>query len=541
MSTEQILIPNPSRYHNFIEVSSDNTIIVIFSRNSETNENCIFYSTDSGDSYTYYDYSSETYTILGTTSFTNNNTLYVFYYTSYVNSNNDLSSLKYVTITTTGLTTNTLYKVISSCKYFSAISVNSKGTAMAVSAFRGDSINAYQICVSRNTTNINNLVTQDSQNNSPFYTNNSYVKKITQVSISDINDGLCYLGLFSFTPFNNIYCFGNASGSTIYTTTLDNTTEDNCTMSNITYVNNSSTYVAILTYNSTNGGSAKICIYLLQKSNNQLKKANTASYIFEDTYHTFLSINKICLLDNNQLVCSDNTGFTYFNNSTPYRYFTYNYSTNSVISCAISMDSSNNIYAYALNSTPYLFKTTELVCFLETTSITILENNIEIEKNIELLKKGTLVKVNENTYKSINYIGYQLININNNLKYLSVLKKDSISENIPYKNLYITTGHSLLFPDLKYSNNFYNQNVYDNNIENYYKIMAQHCVLCENVTKDEIKNLIINNKYVKVYHFSLEHENNDGQYAVYSNGVRSECMSYNYAINYCKLNELENN
>ena len=38
------------------------------------------------------------------------------------------------------------------------------------------------------------------------------------------------------------------------------------------------------------------------------------------------------------------------------------------------------------------------------------------------------------------------------------------------------------------------------------------------------------NEYGYIYHFSLESDNPSSQYPVYSNGIRSECMSHEFAL-----------
>ena len=283
-------------------------------------------------------------------------------------------------------------------------------------------------------------------------------------------------------------------------------------------------------------------LFYYTDSNQAIYKANfnTETLTFTDTPFITADIFiytclKICNEDNYIFAAAE--GIVYSINNTLYQYS----SASDFVWCAISnIDINQNITMCACNDTGKYYTLTDFVpCFLENTYITILEDNKEINKKIELLKINDLIKINENEYKKINFIGSRKIDITQFLNVIRVLPKNTLSENLPYENLYLTSGHSLLFKNLKYANEFYNKNVYDNNIENYYKIMAQHCNLCREITKIEISNIIENNKYVYVYHFSLESENQLTQYAIYSNGVRAECMSYEYALK-SNLNIIKN-
>lgn len=160
-------------------------------------------------------------------------------------------------------------------------------------------------------------------------------------------------------------------------------------------------------------------------------------------------------------------------------------------------------------------------CFLLGTNILCYQNNIEMEISIELLQNGDYVKTHKGEYKKIVFIGYNFYknNLKNNIK---VIKQNKISNDIPNKDLYLTSGHSLLFKDLKYVNVFYDKHYYPENekIDDYYKIMTSQCFLCDDYDK---------NKKIEFYfHIVLENENLDGQYGIYANGVLCESMSYNH-------------
>ena len=167
------------------------------------------------------------------------------------------------------------------------------------------------------------------------------------------------------------------------------------------------------------------------------------------------------------------------------------------------------------------------VCFIKDTLITILENNIEIQKQVQYLKPNDLVKVNENEYKKIVFIGENKYNVLTKLENIRIMKKNAIKPNYPCKDILLTSGHSVLFENLDNTNEFYNPNSYTNNINGFYKMMTQHCKLFDFAELEDVAYLIKNN-FIQYYHFALENEDLNGQYAIYSNNIRSESMSINY-------------
>ena len=177
-----------------------------------------------------------------------------------------------------------------------------------------------------------------------------------------------------------------------------------------------------------------------------------------------------------------------------------------------------------------------LLCFIKNTMITILQNNIEIEIEVQNLKKNDLVKISTGEYKKIFYIGQQNINISKNLKNIRIIKKNTINNNLPKKDLLLTSGHSVLFKNLKYINKHYINTTYDNNIDGYYKIMTADCSLFDIVKMKDIENITEDNN-VACYHIALENDDLEGQYGIYSNGMLSETMSINI-INKSGLIEL---
>jgi len=170
----------------------------------------------------------------------------------------------------------------------------------------------------------------------------------------------------------------------------------------------------------------------------------------------------------------------------------------------------------------YMYQSTNggVSCFVKGTKILSHINNEDIEINIENLKMGDLIKISTGEYKKIHFIGYNFIDNQKHQEYIKVLPKDSVSPNVPNENLYIISGHSLLFENIDYVNDDYTPDIYNNNIKPYYKVLASQCSLCSTI--------IYENNMVTYYHLSLENDDKDGQYGIYSQNMLSETMSINY-------------
>ena len=177
-----------------------------------------------------------------------------------------------------------------------------------------------------------------------------------------------------------------------------------------------------------------------------------------------------------------------------------------------------------------------LICFMKNTMILILENGIEVERKVQELKNDDMVKISTGEYKKLVFIGTKTIDITKNIDKIIIMKQGILGNNLPNKDLLVTSGHSLLFNNLNYANEFYKSEFYDNNIEDYYKIMSQHCKLFDYVKEKELEN-IRDGDNVSYYHFCLENNDEEGQYGVYSNGVLSETM----ALSFSKKNYMNKN
>ena len=168
-----------------------------------------------------------------------------------------------------------------------------------------------------------------------------------------------------------------------------------------------------------------------------------------------------------------------------------------------------------------------LICFMKNTMILILENGIEVERKVQELKNGDMVKISTGEYKKLVFIGTKTIDIKKNIDKIRIMKQGTLGNNLPNKDLLVTSGHSLLFNNLNYANEYYNKNVYDNNVEDYYKIMSKHCKLFDYVKEEELEDIRDGNN-VSYYHFCLENDDEAGQYGVYSNGILSETMALQF-------------
>ena len=525
-----------------VNSSPDGTKIVLIGKSDSTRT--VYYSKDSGANFntqTITNYKS--YNILGTSSCVIGTKFYVFYWTDLVKDSNDIT-LPYLLYDTTNniITEQDLGNIISANRIY-CLSVNTNGTGLSIGKHNTNGYDYIDI-ISAQSGADKNLFNGTNTSLDTGRGGLSYAP--TQISTSlMVND--IYHYCFFLNTANELYSSGyyDSSQNKITSTKLSTTGNYYYGISNIIKISDIS-YVAYVIYTAN---SFSVRISQLKYNKNDTSADSTYITIekkiaYSDDYATYSTITGLHLSsysasNANFLAAYDPTGISYFNGLNIYRYDSAMTNGGSFTSCSGSYSETlSQQIIYASNGSNYIYKISEIVCFLQGTKLTIFENNEEIEKNIENLKIGDLVKTEQDIYKKINFIGYQNIDIVDNIKYLNVLKKDSISENLPYEDLYLTTGHSLLFKDLKYANKYYNKNSYNNNIKNFYKIMAQHCSLCNYITKSEIKNYINNDEYVKVYNFSLESEDPSSQYAVYSNGIRSECMSYEYAINKSNMSPL---
>lgn len=173
------------------------------------------------------------------------------------------------------------------------------------------------------------------------------------------------------------------------------------------------------------------------------------------------------------------------------------------------------------------------VCYMEGTEILCFVDNEEKYINIENLTPNMLVK----TYKQ----GYTPIYGISNAKHLSTnrqgdihaihkLKKDALSINKPFKDFYVTGGHSILVNKIndKTQYNYLSQTFGGElrmKIEDKFKLLVPMCDLFE---------VPVINKVVNIYQIALNNENILSHYGIYANGILSESMNINNYNNFEK-------
>jgi hypothetical protein len=183
----------------------------------------------------------------------------------------------------------------------------------------------------------------------------------------------------------------------------------------------------------------------------------------------------------------------------------------------IDLDASNNI----LNS-----ENIEMngVCYARGTEILCLVNKIETNVKIEDLQDDMLVKIynpTKNEYKKIFGMCSSTLHPSKKNKLLNiyVLKKNKLGENNPFKDLYVTGGHSYLVDEIKDEETkqfMHNCNpTFGLEIHDKYKLL---------VSMSDDWEATGSTKPTDVFHFALECDKEFDQYGVYANGILSETM-----------------
>jgi len=163
---------------------------------------------------------------------------------------------------------------------------------------------------------------------------------------------------------------------------------------------------------------------------------------------------------------------------------------------------------------------TQYPCFLEGTKILCFENNEEVYRPVESLRKGDLVKTIYNGYMPIHMIGTTSIyNPGNDYRVTNRLYKCS-REKYPtlFEDLYITGCHSILVPRMT-------QDQWDNTkavngtiyvTDNHFRLIACADEKAEPFNKEGFMN---------IYHIALEHQDILMNYGIYANGLLVESCS----------------
>lgn len=165
-------------------------------------------------------------------------------------------------------------------------------------------------------------------------------------------------------------------------------------------------------------------------------------------------------------------------------------------------------------------------CFIENSQILTIDGY----KYVQHLTTKDKIYTTEG-YFNLKYIGFNYIN---NLYFdkIYVYKND-------FKDLYVMEGHSFLF---KNTDNLYNEN-YDEKIytqmhpliiDGYSKVLVKDLKNCSIAKYEDIKDLIKDNN-IKYYHIVLDNNDDKKQYAIYANSILTETMNEHYFLNTSEL------
>ena len=169
-------------------------------------------------------------------------------------------------------------------------------------------------------------------------------------------------------------------------------------------------------------------------------------------------------------------------------------------------------------------------CFLEGTKILCFENNQEVYREIESLRKGDLVKTTYNGYRPIYMIGTTaLYNPGNDYRVANRIYKCP-KEKYPtlFEDLYITGCHSILVPSMT-DDQWENTKAVNGNIyvtDNHFRLIACADEKAEPFNKEGFMN---------IYHIALDHHDICMNYGIYANGLLVESCSIEYLIKYSNL------
>jgi hypothetical protein len=177
----------------------------------------------------------------------------------------------------------------------------------------------------------------------------------------------------------------------------------------------------------------------------------------------------------------------------------------------VTINSSSGVLRFVLPNLP---------CFLEGTKILCFENNQEVYRPIENLRKGDLVKTIYNGYVPINMMGTKSIyNPGNDYRVVNRLYKCS-REKYPtlFEDLYITGCHSILVPEMT-DDQWENTKAVNGTIfvtDNHFRLIACADEKAEPFNKEGFMN---------IYHIALEHHDTLMNYGIYANGLLVESCS----------------
>ena len=169
-------------------------------------------------------------------------------------------------------------------------------------------------------------------------------------------------------------------------------------------------------------------------------------------------------------------------------------------------------------------------CFLEGSKILCFENNKEVYRPIESIRKGDLVKTIYNRYMPVNIIGTTaLYNPGNDYRVANRLYKCPKEKYASlFEDLYITGCHSILVPSMS-DDEWENTKAVNGHVyitDNHFRLIACADEKAEPFNKEGFMN---------IYHIALDHHDICMNYGIYANGLLVESCSIEYLIKYSNL------
>lgn len=331
----------------------------------------------------------------------------------------------------------------------------------------------------------------------------------------------------------NIYCYDVYTNKSTFVTSI---AFPYYYYSYMTFDNNNSLYFNV---NYIDGSTRKTYIY---KSN---KNIETGLY---DTFENLKIIDNVTTTSitttkNTDLTNSLNPNYVYLtaDNDTNNRsvfytfdnFLNYNKSgTSGLFWKSIATSNIEYAHVYAVAQDNFIYYSTDsginfnVTCFLEFTKITVLRNNVEVDVFVQDLLTFDLVKVGNNDYRKLIFLGYNFLDFKN-INSVAKIPKNKLGNNLPNEDLYLLTGHSLLFDEIPDNiKNIHYKQIDANVYNNYKKILVLHTNIYE--TPDVYDLNICENNKIRYYHFALENDDVNQHYPVYANGVLTESMTIDF-------------
>ena len=268
--------------------------------------------------------------------------------------------------------------------------------------------------------------------------------------------------------------------------------------------------------------------YLLSSYNAQIYNPSSASsrYNYTTNPGLFQPGYNYTLLRTSQYY-EEATAYVFVSKGTSPKYYSYNFNRFDIVNSSgsenpigISINSSNGVLNFIM---PF-------PCFLEGTKILCFENNQEVYRQIETLRKGDLVKTIYNGYLPIYMIGTSPIyNPGNDYRVTNRLYKCP-KEKYPglIEDLYITGCHSILVPSMT-DDQWENTKAVHKEIyitDNHFRLIACADEKAEPYNKEGFMN---------IYHIALEHEDYYMNYGIYANGLLVESCSKRYLMEFSNI------